>query len=108
MTIDELRRSAAGAAARRDPPRGLVDNGFAFAEMNAACAESSYSYTATKGTFLASSCTLGIVQGSVTGHKDMSTDSDQANPVADPFTSKNQQPGHAMEMGLTMRLVLVV
>merc|ERR1712243_340084 len=38
----------------------------------------SYSYTARKGTCKASSCTVGLSQGSVTGYKDVSTDSEQA------------------------------
>merc|ERR1712107_586004 len=57
---------------------GLMDNGFAFAEKNAMCTEDSYSYTARKGTCKASSCTVGLSQGSVTGYKDVSTDSEQA------------------------------
>merc|ERR1712136_253066 len=57
---------------------GLMDNGFAFAEKNAMCTEDSYSYTARKGTCKASSCTVGLAQGSVTGYKDVSTDSEQA------------------------------
>merc|ERR1712227_13151 len=51
---------------------GLMDNGFAFAEKNAMCTEDSYSYTARKGTCKASSCTVGLAQGSVTGYKDVS------------------------------------
>merc|ERR1712209_276803 len=53
---------------------GLMDNGFAFAEKNAMCTEDSYSYTARKGTCKASSCTVGLSQGSVTGYKDVSID----------------------------------
>ena len=45
---------------------GLVKNVFALAEKNAMCTESSYSYTGTKGTCLASRCTVGLAQGSVT------------------------------------------
>ena len=57
---------------------GLIDNGFVFAEKNAMCTEDSYSDTATKGTCKASSCTVGLAQGSVTGYTDVSTDSEQA------------------------------
>ena len=41
-------------------------------EKNGQCTEASYSYTATEGTFKDSSCTLNIVQASVTGYKDVS------------------------------------
>ena len=42
-------------------------------EENTMCTEASYSYAcfATKGNFKDSSCTLNIVQGSVTGYKDV-------------------------------------
>jgi hypothetical protein len=53
---------------------GLMDNAFKFAEKNALCTEDSYSYTGRKGsTCKASSCTVGIPQGSVTGFKDVSS-----------------------------------
>ena len=42
------------------------------AEENGQCTEDSYSCTSTEGTFKDSSCTLNIVQGSVTGYKDVS------------------------------------
>ena len=52
-----------------------MDNGFAFAEKNAMCTENSYSYTGTQGMCSASSCTVGLVQGSVTGYKDVTVNS---------------------------------
>ena len=55
-----------------------MDNSFAFAEKNDLCTEVSYSYTTTKATCKDSSCTVDIVQGSVTGYKDVSTDSEPA------------------------------
>merc|ERR1712211_156940 len=57
---------------------GLMDYAFAFAEQNAICTEKSYRYTASDGTCDTSSCTVGLSQGSVTGYKDVSTDSEQA------------------------------
>ena len=42
------------------------------AEKNGQCTEDSYSYTSAESTFKDSSCTLNIVQGSVTGYKDVS------------------------------------
>jgi len=57
---------------------GLMDHGFAFAEKNAICTEDSYPYHAKKGTCKASSCTVGIPQGGVTGYKDVARNSDQA------------------------------
>ena len=50
---------------------GLMDYAFAFANKNAICAESSYIYTGTKGTYSSSSCTVGLALGSVTSFKDM-------------------------------------
>jgi len=66
---------------------GLMDNGFAFAEKNAMCTEESYSYTGTKGTCSASSCTVGLAQGSVTGFKDVTV-----NSVEALMTALAQQP----------------
>jgi len=66
---------------------GLMDNGFAFAEKNAMCTEASYSYTGTKGTCSASSCTVGLAQGSVTGFKDVTV-----NSVEALMTALAQQP----------------
>merc|ERR1712046_911 len=51
---------------------GLMDNGFSFFEKNAACTESSYPYKATGGSCKASSCSVGIPQGGVSGYKDVS------------------------------------
>ena len=55
--------------------RGLMDNAFAFANKNAICTESSYIYTGTKGTYLSSSCIVGLALGSVTGFKDVTVNS---------------------------------
>ena len=54
-----------------------MGNGFDFAEKNAVCTETrySYSYNAVKGSCLGLGCTLGVAQASVTGYKDVSTDS---------------------------------
>ncbi len=56
---------------------GLMDYAFAYAEKNAICTEESYAYTAADGTCKSSSCTTGIPSGSVTGFKDVTTDSEQ-------------------------------
>merc|ERR1712072_538341 len=56
---------------------GLMDNAFKFAEKNAICTESSYPYKGRKGTCEASSCTVGLPLGSVTGYKDVATDNEQ-------------------------------
>jgi len=66
---------------------GLMDNAFKFAEKNAVCTEGSYPYKGTGGTCKASSCTVGIAKGSVTGFKDVSSDSEQAL-----MSAVNQQP----------------
>ena len=42
------------------------------------CTETSYSYTAVKGTCKASCYTVGIAQAGVTGCKDVFTDREQA------------------------------
>merc|ERR1711912_58526 len=52
---------------------GLMDNAFKFAEKNSLCTETSYPYKAPKG--------------SVTGFKDVSTDSEEAM-----MSALNQQP----------------
>jgi len=57
---------------------GLMDNGFRFAQDHAICTENSYPYKAASGTCEESSCTVGIPRGSVTGFKDVSSDSEQA------------------------------
>merc|ERR1712048_1053065 len=54
---------------------GLMDNGFTFAKSNALCTEESYPYKAKAGTCAASSCTVGLAKGAVTGYKDVSPDS---------------------------------
>merc|ERR1719169_273073 len=50
---------------------GLMDNAFKYAEQNALCTEESYPYKAKAGTCAASSCTVGIPKGGVTGFKDV-------------------------------------
>merc|ERR1712217_87853 len=57
---------------------GLMDTAFAFAKKNAICTESSYSYKGRGGTCKASSCTVGIPKGGVTGFKDVEKDDEQA------------------------------
>merc|ERR1711879_1055384 len=57
---------------------GLMDNGFSFLEKHDACTESSYPYKARGGTCAASSCTVGLAKGAVTGYKDVSADSESA------------------------------
>jgi len=51
---------------------GLMDNGFKYAEGAGLCTESSYPYTAQGGSCRASSCTVGLSRGSVTGYHDVS------------------------------------
>merc|ERR1711972_940271 len=48
------------------------------AEKNAICTENSYSYKGRAGSCKASSCSVGIPKGGVTGYKDVATDNDQA------------------------------
>jgi len=57
---------------------GLMDNGFKFAETNAICTEDSYPYKGVDGTCAASSCTVGIASGDVTGFKDVAANDEQA------------------------------
>ena len=57
---------------------GLMDTAFDYAKKNAICTEASYSYKGVDGTCKASSCTVGIPKGGVTGYKDVSTDDEQA------------------------------
>merc|ERR1740121_2746529 len=57
---------------------GLMDRGFAYAEMNSMCTEDSYEYKGRKGTCEVSSCTVGVPKGAVTGFKDVKTDSEEA------------------------------
>jgi len=57
---------------------GLMDNAFKYAERNAICTEASYSYKGRGGTCQASSCSVGIPQGDVTGYKDVARDNEQA------------------------------
>ena len=51
------------------------------------CTESSYSYTGTKGTCLASRCTVGLAQGSVTDSRTW-----RVNSVGALMTVLVQQP----------------
>merc|ERR1712194_770538 len=53
---------------------GLMDNAFQFAENNAIWTEGSYPYKGVDGTCQASSCTVGIPKGDVTGYKDVAKD----------------------------------
>jgi cathepsin L len=55
---------------------GLMDNAFQYAESNALCTETSYSYTGTAGTCAASSCTTAPF--SVSGYKDVTKDDTDA------------------------------
>jgi len=57
---------------------GLMDNAFKYAEQNALCTEASYPYKAKGGTCEASSCTVGIPKGGVTGFKDVAKEDLQA------------------------------
>merc|ERR1712061_449288 len=57
---------------------GLMDTAFEYAEKSALCTEDSYPYKAKGGTCKASSCTVGIAKGGVTGYKDVSSNSEQA------------------------------
>jgi len=54
---------------------GLMDNGFTYAKGVDLCTESSYPYTARGGSCRASSCTVGLSRGSVTGYTDVSSSS---------------------------------
>ena len=56
-----------------------MDNGFNYAEKSDMCTEASYShsYTAMKRDCKAWSCTVRIAKGSVTGHRDVFTNSEQ-------------------------------
>ena len=57
----------------------LMDNGFNFAEKSDMYTEASYSHSniALNGDCKAWSCTVRIAPGSVTGYRDVSTDSEQ-------------------------------
>merc|ERR1712039_553419 len=57
---------------------GLMDTAFQYAEKNAICTENSYSYKGRAGSCKASSCSVGIPKGGVTGFKDVAKDDDQA------------------------------
>ena len=65
----------------------LVDNTFAFAGENALCMKTCYSYTATKGTCMTSSCIVETTHASVAENRDVSTDSEQVlmSTVAPPL-----------------------
>ena len=73
---------------------GLMDNGFDFAEKNAMCTEATYSCNAMKGACKASSSTTGFVQGSVTRHEDVFTNSEKAL-----MSTVAQQPVPILEAG---------
>jgi len=55
-----------------------MDTAFKYAEKNAICTEESYSYKGRAGSCKASSCSVGIPKGGVTGFKDVAKDDDQA------------------------------
>lgn len=57
---------------------GLMDHGFSYAEKNAMCTEDSYQYKAKGSECEATSCTVGIPKGGVTGYKDVAGDSKEA------------------------------
>merc|ERR1712178_376126 len=57
---------------------GLMDNAFKYAEQNAICTEESYGYKGKGGTCQATSCTVGIPKGGVTGYKDVAKDDKNA------------------------------
>merc|ERR1712061_147249 len=57
------------------------------AKKHALCTEDSYPYKAKGGTCKASSCTVGIAMGGVTGYKDVTANSEQAM-----MSALNQQP----------------
>merc|ERR1712070_900633 len=62
---------------------GLMDNAFKYAENDAICTEASYPYKGVGGTCAASSCAVGLKQGSVTGYKDVgSNEQDLMSAVA--------------------------
>jgi hypothetical protein len=68
---------------------GLMDHAFNFAKSNSICTEESYAYTGQRGTCEASSCTVGLPLGAVTGYKDVAHDDANAlmeavmkNPVS--------------------------
>ena len=81
----------------------LTDNAFASAEENAVCTETVYSYTATKGACMVSSPTTGITQGSVTGYKDVFTDSAGFDVDSDAATYPHRQ----LERPVLVSIVLV-
>lgn len=55
-----------------------MDNAFKYAENNALCTEQSYPYKGMAGTCQATSCTVSIPKGDVTGFKDVAKDDMQA------------------------------
>jgi len=50
---------------------GLMDNAFKYAMQADICTEESYTYTGKGGNCQASSCSVGLTKGSVTGYKDV-------------------------------------
>lgn len=57
---------------------GLMDGAFQYAEQYAMCTENSYPYEAAGGNCKASSCSVGIPKGTVTGFKDVAEEDTQA------------------------------
>ena len=58
----------------------LTNNGFVVAVKNAMCTEANHSYSclATEGTCKVSCCNVEVAQGSVTGYRGVSNDSEQS------------------------------
>jgi len=57
---------------------GMMDNAFTFLESHDSCTEESYPYEAKDSTCRASTCTIGVPKGAITGFKDVAEDDDQA------------------------------
>jgi C1A family cysteine protease len=57
---------------------GLMDYAFEYMEETDMCTEDSYPYEGTKGSCAASSCTKAVAAGTVTGYKDVTSDSEEA------------------------------
>ena len=53
-----------------------MDNGWLSSKKSTTCTETSCSYTAVQGTCKASCYIVGIAQASVTGYRDVTTDSE--------------------------------
>ena len=51
-----------------------MDNALKYSKQNALCTEESYPYKGTASTCAASSCTVGVAKGGVTGYTDVNKD----------------------------------